>query len=159
MTVNKKQLCILIAIGIAILFFDQFLKWLALDFFRGGFFNWKILSFGLYKNEGIAFGIRIPQILFYILVAVVLFFIIEKFKKDIKKGNWLVLLSLMLIGSGALSNILDRFFRGYVIDYIHFFSRSAINLADLAIIAGIIVLAWRELKSTKAQKHKNKKTV
>lgn len=147
---------ILIFIGLVIFFFDQLLKWLV-ENLRGGFFNFEIFrldslsifSFGLFKNEGIAFGLKIPQTLFYTLVAVVLFFIVEKFKKDIVRRDWQVLFALILIGSGATSNLFDRIFRGYVVDYLHFFSWSAINLADLTIITGIVVLAWRELKLQK----------
>jgi len=140
--------------GIIILILDQLLKWLAIDFVsKGGFFIWKIswvysgqiFEFGFYKNEGIAFGIRIPLEVFYVLVAVIVFFIFEKFKKEIKKKNLLVLTSLVLISSGAISNIIDRIIRGYVVDYLLFFDISAINLADVVIVVGIGLLIAKEL--------------
>jgi signal peptidase II len=132
--------------GFLVLTLDQFLKWFAIDYVtRGGFFIWHFFEFGLYKNEGIAFGIKIPQELFYILVAVVVFFIFKKFEKEIKEKNNLVIISLILVGVGAVSNIIDRIFRGYVIDYLHFFGISAINVADMAIIVGIGLLILKEL--------------
>ncbi|NQU99554.1 MAG: signal peptidase II [Parcubacteria group bacterium] len=132
--------------GLLILILDQLLKWFAIDFVeKGGFFIWKFFEFGLYKNEGIAFGIKIPQELFYILVAVIIYFIFEKFKKEIKKKDILVLFSLTLIGTGAISNIVDRIARGYVVDYLHFFNISAFNIADIVIVIGIGLLILKEI--------------
>lgn len=140
--------------GLLVLALDQFLKWYSIYFTeRGGFFIWKlsrfnsihVFEFGLYKNAGIAFGIKIPQELFYILVAVIVFFILEKFKKEIKEKKFLVLTSLVFIGSGAISNLIDRIMRGYVVDYLHFFNLSALNLADVVIVVGIGLLILKEL--------------
>lgn len=140
--------------GIIVLILDQLFKWFAIDFVtRGGFFNWKFFEFGLYKNEGIAFGIKIPQELFYGLVIFIMYFIYEKFKKEIKERNFLIITSLILIGSGAISNIVDRIIRGYVVDYLHFFNISAINLADVVIVIGIGMLMWKEIWQNKNKKH------
>ncbi len=132
--------------GIIVLTLDQLLKWYAIYFTqRGGFFIWSKFEFGLYKNEGIAFGIKINQELFYILVAVIIYFIFEKFKKEIKNKDNLVITSLLLIGVGAISNIIDRILHGFVVDYLLFFNISAINLADVAIVVGIGLLILKEL--------------
>ena len=132
--------------GAFILVLDQFIKWFAIDFVeRGGFFIWKFFEFGLYKNEGIAFGIKIPQEVFYVLVVFIIYFIYQKFKKEINKKDLLVITSLVFIGSGAVSNIIDRILRGYVVDYLHFFNISAFNLADVVIVIGIGLLIGKEL--------------
>lgn len=155
---DDKKVGFLILVGLFIFCVDQFLKWLAI-LQRGGFFSWGFLSFGVYENLGIAFGIKIPAIVFYPLVFLVLFLLIRKFKRDILHKNFLVLLSLTLIGSGALSNGIDRFFRGHVVDYIQLSFGSVFNLADVAIIVGIILLIWKELKqSTIKSKTKNQNT-
>ena len=49
-------------------------------------------------------------------------------------------LAFFLIFIGALSNILDRISYSFIIDYLDIFSLSVINLADLMISAGIIIL-------------------
>ncbi len=56
------------------------------------------------------------------------------------------LLSLMLILSGALGNIGERMFRGYVVDFIHVhyqhkWSWPVFNIADVLITCGAIFLA------------------
>lgn len=46
-----------------------------------------------------------------------------------------------LIVAGALGNAIDRAFRGYVVDFIHLHSWPVFNVADMAIVAGGILLA------------------
>lgn len=60
-----------------------------------------------------------------------------------KKENK-VAIPLYIILSGGIGNLLDKFIRGYVIDYIKIFNSSAINLSDIAITIGIItfVIFW-----------------
>ncbi|MGH6855586.1 MAG: signal peptidase II [Aestuariivirga sp.] len=54
--------------------------------------------------------------------------------------------ALAIIIGGALSNALDRVFHGAVADFFHFhlgsFSWYVFNLADVAIVAGVIVLLY-----------------
>lgn len=51
-------------------------------------------------------------------------------------------LSLVLILAGGLSNTLDRFFRGYVIDFFSFPNKKVpfFNIADLWVIVGGVLL-------------------
>jgi signal peptidase II len=51
-----------------------------------------------------------------------------------------IILALLLILAGAISNFIDRLLFGFVIDYLAFFSRSYLNLADLMIAAGMLIL-------------------
>ena len=58
--------------------------------------------------------------------------------------------SLLIIISGALSNIIDRIFNGYVIDFIYFhykdFFWPTFNFADIYITIGIIMLVINILR-------------
>lgn len=59
-----------------------------------------------------------------------------------EKMNLIAKFSLCLIISGGVSNLLDRLFRGYVIDYINieeFFKFPIFNLADIYVVAGWII--------------------
>jgi len=60
-------------------------------------------------------------------------------------------LSLSLIIGGAVGNILDRLFRGYVIDFLDFyvgnFHWPVFNLADSCITVGVILLLFDLLRS------------
>ena len=68
-----------------------------------------------------------------------------------KKGNKLYKLGLALMLSGAISNVTDRFSRGYVIDYftINYKKLKTIifNLADMAIFLGTFLLILSYLAS------------
>ncbi len=91
-------------------------------------------------NEQIVFGLFFPYpFAFYVLMLVILFLLIvfsgSKFK-----------ISLFLIAGGGLSNLIDRLFQAGVVD-IKLYILPATNLADLIIIAGVILVAYNLLKS------------
>ena len=52
-------------------------------------------------------------------------------------------LSLFLILSGGVGNLIDRIFRGYVVDYIYFtpINFPIFNFADILVVSGVIALA------------------
>ena len=59
----------------------------------------------------------------------------------VKDGNKFELFSLLFILSGGIGNLIDRFFLGYVIDFIHLnyqeYSFYLFNLADSWITIGV----------------------
>lgn len=64
-----------------------------------------------------------------------------------KKGNRLMKLGLSLVLGGAVSNVSDRFLRGYVVDYFSINSSKCrklknivFNLADIAIFLGALLV-------------------
>ena len=117
-------------IGIPVVFIlvglDQLSKYIALAFFeKFGYFSYPIignyLKFTFAKNYGAAFSFRFfqnPQISnysFLILTFVALIFIIYLIKKSDKK---LDIIAYYLIVAGALGNLIDRVWHGFVIDFI-----------------------------------------
>ena len=69
------------------------------------------------------------------------------FQQDSEIGRWgLVAISLALIVGGALGNVIDRFAYGAVFDFIHIhvgsFSWYVFNVADAAIVAGVVGLLY-----------------
>jgi len=66
-------------------------------------------------------------------------------------------LSLSLIISGAIGNIVDRLFRGYVIDFLDFYAGRFhwpfFNLADSCITVGVILLLFDLLRSKRRVSH------
>lgn len=90
-------------------------------------------------NNKILFDLKFNGSEILMLVALILFFIftISEFKSNTGKNQKSVV-ALSLIFSGGLSNLIDRLLRGGVIDYLNlYFWR--INLADIYILAGIII--------------------
>ena len=100
------------------------------------------------RNKGAAFGIlansayRLPFFLLVSAIAVcVIFVVIKKLREDQK----LAAISLSLIFSGALGNLIDRVRMGEVIDFLdaHWYDHHwpAFNVADSAICVGVFLLA------------------
>lgn len=94
-----------------------------------------------YKNTGIAFGIPFPEGLLLGLIITLLVVLVWYYRKS---RSVVVFLSLSLIIGGALSNLIDRIFRGAVIDYISVFVWPTFNLADVSITLGVLILALHE---------------
>ena len=68
-----------------------------------------------------------------------LFFLIKNYKNI----NNLIKVFLIMIISGGTSNLIDRIFRGYVVDYIDInsiFKYPVFNMADISIVLGVILL-------------------
>ena len=126
---------------------DQAVKWLGQQSIAYGesvsgssFFNWVHLwntgaAFSLFANAG---G---WQRYFFIGIAVVIsIFLIKLISENRNKGE---AIAYSLILGGAMGNLIDRLFRGYVVDYLDFYWQDwhwpAFNLADIAIFLGALL--------------------
>jgi len=109
-----------------------------------GFFNLTHI-----RNRGAIFGFFSQsgsQPLFIILTVVslaALVFVIFYFFKT-PTSERLMIISLSLILAGAMGNMIDRIFRGYVIDFMDFYVREwhwpSFNIADASITIGAFFL-------------------
>jgi signal peptidase II len=106
------------------------------------------------KNPGVAFGLgkSIPGILFFLIALGLIVLIYLAKQLDLNKFS--NQLALGLIFGGGISNILDRSFYGYVIDFIDIFSIAAFNLADVGVIVGAIIILANFLNLPKMQERK-----
>ena len=94
-------------------------------------------------NSYIAWGIKIPEAIFWALLLIILTSLTYLiYKEEIKTlNNLFILICLTLICAGALSNMIDRIYVGCVVDYIGFWIFPAFNIADFCIILGVIGVA------------------
>lgn len=95
------------------------------------------------NNYGASFNILSsnPIILIVISISAIIFFLVLFYKTKADK------LALSLLISGAMSNLIDRIFLGYIIDYIRIPYLFSFNLADLSNTTGLIILImtlWRK---------------
>ncbi len=100
-----------------------------------------IFHITLVHNRGAAFGIlknQIPLFIITSLFAIILIYFNLKENKQSK--SYSIVLSLIL--AGALGNLIDRLFFGYVIDFLDFRIWPVFNMADSAITIGAILLGW-----------------
>ena len=103
-------------------------------------------------NSGAAFGL-FPQLgIVFTFVAVLVSFAIVWYIRSIPAGQWLVRISLGLQLGGAIGNLIDRLRFGSVTDmlYVHYYSQFSFpvfNIADSAIVCGVIILMWHLMKN------------
>jgi len=127
--------------SILIVLFDQILKYIVevlnLNIVLSSFFSLVYI-----KNQGAAFGILHGFQWLFILIALIVFGIMIYYYKKINNNKILLLVSWSLIIGGLLGNLIDRIFRGYVVDYISFSFWPAFNVADSCLVVGVILLLY-----------------
>jgi len=105
------------------------------------------LNFTLIHNAGIAFSIfdeggYIGRWFLVIAISGILAYLLFLIYKKTPEHK-LELMSLILIISGGLGNLVDRAFLGYVVDFVHVFYQDysfyVFNMADSYITVGIIL--------------------
>lgn len=110
-----------------------------------------VLNFTYCENRGIAFGVgqggaKIFALITLLMIIVALIYIAFKFNK--LKG--LTVFGIALVISGGIGNLIDRLFRGYVIDYIDFseiVDFPIFNFADICIVVGVIIIGISYLRN------------
>ena len=138
---NQLKYLLINLAAISLFIIDIFLKriFLALPgreyFVLGDFLKLKLAT-----NSGIAFGLPIDQRLFLFLYVLIFLILAYWLVKEYRKKNLIMISALTLVILGALSNLLDRFFFGAVIDYLDLKYYSVFNLADVMITFGVIMI-------------------
>lgn len=127
---------------------DQLVKWLVQQSMAYGesveitsFFNWVHVW-----NKGAAFSLFADgggwQRYFFIAIAVVVSAVLVKLIRNSHQRTEALAYAMVL--GGALGNVIDRVFRGYVVDYLDFHWQSwhwpAFNLADVFIVLGVAMI-------------------
>ena len=116
---------------------DRVLKALALSGMAYG--RPGTVEFVLFQNRGIAFSIPFPTLLYWIAVTALFIALVDYFTRLYRANDGRALFAFLVI-AGAMSNMVDRAIHESVTDYIVFFSRSAVNLADAMIVLGLVML-------------------
>lgn len=99
-----------------------------------------VIHFTFVKNFGAAFGILPNQRLFFIIVSLLIIILIITGEHLICREFPHSRTGLSLLLGGALGNFWDRLFSGYVIDFVDLRFWPVFNIADIAIVLGVILL-------------------
>jgi len=134
-----------VVLPIALLALDRLAKWhafAALPPGRGAVLVWGV-KYEYFHNPGLAFSLFSPVVATIAsalaLAALSVFALRHRLagRPLLTRDLW----SFMLIAAGGASNVYDRLLRGGVTDYI-IFARSAWNIADIMILAGIVLMIF-----------------
>lgn len=146
----KKETRNLIIIMIILIVIDQISKILITNLLNDNVLVIipKFLKFIYVENTGAAFGILSGNIFILILISLgLIYYIYEEIKRN-KSSK--VVFPYTLVLSGALGNLIDRIFRGYVVDFVSFtlFNKemAVFNIADSYITIGVILLLYFLIK-------------
>ncbi len=102
------------------------------------------LTIHIYPNEGIAFGIPIGGIGLIVLLVGVVALLLALYRKYLRRDYpWAPLALGLVLGGAVGNNLIDRLRLGYVLDYVDWHYFPVFNLADAAIVAGVMILLAR----------------
>ncbi|MCT7614321.1 signal peptidase II [Aliarcobacter butzleri] len=152
----RRELKLATTIFVVVFIIDQIVKF--------GFANlaWDVdgsyMSLKLAYNYGVAFSMFsfLDQNLKYIQLVIVILATLYLLKnKDVFKEYYL---PIALLYAGGLSNILDRFTYGAVVDYFYWhygFEFAIFNFADVIIDLAVVIIIYKQLRQSKKDKNNN----
>ncbi|MCG3656489.1 signal peptidase II [Aliarcobacter butzleri] len=149
----KRELKLATTIFVVVFIIDQIVKF--------GFANlaWDVdgpyMSLKLAYNYGVAFSMFsfLDENLKYIQLVIVILATLYLLKnRDVFKEYYL---PIALLYAGGLSNILDRFTYGAVVDYFYWhygFEFAIFNFADVIIDLAVVIIIYKQLRQSKKDK-------
>ena len=149
----NRELKIATTIFIVVFIIDQVVKY--------GFanLNWDVdgpyMSLKLAYNYGVAFSMFsfLEHYLKFIQLGIVLIATVYLYKnKNVFEEYYL---PIALLYAGGLSNILDRFTYGGVVDYFYWhylFEFAIFNIADVIIDLAVVIIIYKQIKESREEK-------
>lgn len=152
----KKEICIITPL----ILIDQLIKLWAMTITDPIPVIGSFLQFNYVKNFGVAWSMFNNQMLLIILFSVAavgyLCYLLVSFREDI-----IIHFGLMMVVAGALGNIIDRIFRGFVVDYVDTvifgYDFPVFNLADTLLVCGAVIIFIEACRKEGHEKRINSK--
>ena len=152
-------------LAVTVVILDQLTKYIAstsLEMFKPvavmPMFNWTLMH-----NTGAAFSFLHDaggwQRWFFAIIAIVVSIVIFLWIKRFQQHEKWQAIALALILGGAVGNVIDRIWLGYVVDFIQVYYQQwyypAFNVADSAIFIGVVMIIIDTVRESRSEK-KNK---
>lgn len=153
-------------VTLVVIVVDQLTKYIAstsLDMYQPiavmPMFNWTLMH-----NPGAAFSFLANesgwQRWFFAVIAVVVSIVIFIWIKKLEQHEKWQAIALALILGGAIGNVIDRIWLGYVVDFIQVYYQQwywpAFNIADSAISIGVAMIIIESIREYRAERQNNK---
>lgn len=159
----KKKYIYVILVSVLLVVFDQITKALIISNYNVHEYSVVINNFFnifYIRNYGAAFGILSQNIIFLIgITCIMIYYVFYEIKRNI--NNNLSIFSLTLVLGGAVGNLIDRIFRGYVVDFLSFrlfnYDMPVFNVADIFITCGVILVIFCILREGKYEKNSSRR--
>lgn len=112
------------------------------------------------ENKGAAWGILNNSTIILVGISVVVLLMISKYISSTIEFTKLSVVSYGLLIGGIFGNLIDRIFRGYVIDFLNFnilgYHFPVFNIADTMIVIGVILMFIEVIGDTYGNKSRKK---
>lgn len=135
--VNKNHI-----IFLAALLLDQLLKsWIVIS---KPSIDLYVFAITFVKNTGAVWGFFQDSNTLFIWISLIAIGLLLYYYDSLPENSYLY---FVLVLGGIVGNLIDRIFRGFVVDFIDFKFWPVFNIADAAIVVGIIGLifyVWKE---------------
>ena len=145
---KKKRVTVAVLLCIVLIAFDQMTKVLTVSVLKAHDLTLipNVLTLTYVENRGAAFGIFENQKFFFFLItAVMVAVFVYCYVRLLNQKSYRMLRILCVTyTAGALGNLIDRIFRGYVVDMIYFMPINfpVFNVADCYITVSTVVLLF-----------------
>ena len=93
-------------------------------------------------NPGAAFGLFAHQRWFFVIIALVLIGAVIYFYPRLTREGAMLHYGTVAMAAGAIGNLIDRIRTGLVIDFFDFRIWPVFNVADIAIVLGVIAMIY-----------------
>jgi signal peptidase II len=135
-----RNLAVLLATAVVVFGLDHLSKWLVVQHLSLGA-EWPSsgpITVHYIRNRGAAFGLfpELQTVFLVVAVLVSLYIIVAGPRFAAGVGAQVTLGAIL---GGAVANAVDRFVQGYVVDFVDLHRWPVFNVADSAIVLGIIV--------------------
>ena len=136
---NKTVRLIVILVTIFVIL-DQASKLLVCNLFDESVGN-EFFRIEIANNTGLAFGFNDgSNVKNIFIMAFVLFIVIRFIKNQIELIDTKTAVALSMVLAGGTANLIDRIFRGAVLDFIKIYKFPIFNFADILVVIGAILL-------------------
>lgn len=136
---------IYILIGIIVLALDMITKYFAVEKLmeiRSVPIIEDVFHLTYIENSGVAFGLLAGKRIFFITLSFVILVVLAIYFYKAKTKNIWLKLGTTFIFSGSIGNLIERIFKGYVVDFLDLrvFNFPVFNVADIAVCIGSVCL-------------------
>ena len=99
----------------------------------------------MHKIHGGIYGMFQGNNYIYAIISLILMFTLYFIARGMMKESKLKSVLWQLIFAGGVSNLIDRIFRGYVVDFIQMKFFGIFNIADVFIVISVCILILKEI--------------
>ena len=137
------MIALVIALSAVLVIIDQVIKYFVLEYLAPvGSVSVidNLFSLVYVENRGAAFGILQNQVWFFAIITILLMAVFIYILVSKKMSGKLYIAATILIIGGGIGNLIDRIFRGFVVDYLALsFFPPVCNFADYCVTIGAVL--------------------